>query len=359
MAGRVVIVGGGYLGAELARALDRRADVTLIEERDAFCHAPAMIRATVAPDLLERAFLPYDRLLERGRVVHARAASVDAGGVTLTDGGRVDADFIVIATGSGHGSAFKPIGADVDSLRQASRSLHDAVERAATIAIVGGGALGVELAGEIRAASPEKRVTLVSDTPLLTGYLPRLGQELARQLDTLGVDCLIGRKAAALPSRTEAFAGPLDLEGGGSIAADLVIPALGSRPVTDLLDPLPGARKGADGRMRTDGWMRPSALPNIFAAGDAADNGDGMTIVGTSRQVPWLARTIGALLSGKAIERLPVYAPWVSPPILVPLGPHLGSSLLPVVGLVGSGPTRMIKGRDLFLPKYRRLFRIR
>ncbi|MFV0335481.1 MAG: NAD(P)/FAD-dependent oxidoreductase [Tropicimonas sp.] len=356
MAKRVVIVGGGYVGAELARALERRADVTLVEQREAFCHAPALIRATISPDLLERALLPYDRLLERGNVVRARAISVDGAGVTLADGRRLAADIIVIATGSTHGRAFKARGQSVEGLRGASRALHEAVTQATEIAIVGGGALGVELAGEIRAARPRKRVTLISDTPLLHGYPPRLGRDLARRLDALGVDCITGARAVELPGGAEPFAGPVTLEDGRVIAADLTIPALGSTPSTTLLETLPGLRKGPDGRALTDGWMRPSALPNVFAAGDAAENGDAMTIVGVSRQVPWLTRAIAGLLEGKPPERGPAYAPWPRPPILVPLGPHMGASILPVVGLVGSGPTRMIKGRDLFVPKYRRLF---
>ena len=47
MGKRIAIVGGGYLGAELAKAMDDIADVTLIEPRSHFVHASAMIRAVV------------------------------------------------------------------------------------------------------------------------------------------------------------------------------------------------------------------------------------------------------------------------------------------------------------------------
>lgn len=357
MAGRVIIIGGGYIGAELARALDLQADVMLVEQRDRFCHTPVMIRALVRPELVEKALFPYDSLLRRGKVVQARAASVDGGGVTLDDGRRLEAEAIVVATGSRHGAAFKPINEDVEGLRAASRSLHDAVESAGSIAILGGGALGVELAGEIRAVRPQKRVTLISDTDLLPGYAPKLGKALARKLDTLGASLVLGQKAVDLPSLSEPFAGPVRLADGSEIEADLVIPALGARPETPLLDSLDGVRKSSDGRVLCDRWMRPSDLSNVFAAGDAADNGDPMTIVGTSRQVLWLTRAIRNHLAGRNLDRTPGYLPWSRPPILVPLGEHMGNSILPLVGFVGSGPTRLVKGRDLFLPKYRKLFR--
>lgn len=353
----VVIVGGGYLGADLARMLDGVAQVTLVEEREAFCHSSAMIRALVQPGLAERALFPYGRMLKNGHVIRARAIAVDGGGVTLDGGERIDAGVVVVATGSRHGAPFKPAGASVRDFLEASRAAREAVAAAGSVLIVGGGAVGTELAGEIKAALPGKSVTLVSDGPLLAGYNPRLGDKLAKKLLLLGADLILDERAEGLANTVAPFAGDVTLADGRRIEADLVIPALGSRPETPLLDQLPGIRKGPDGRVLTDRWMRPSKLPNLFAAGDAADNGDPMTIIGASRQAPWLARAIRGVLDGRRLDSTPAYAPWPSPPILVPLGERLGNSLLPVVGLAGNGPTRLIKGRDLFLPKYGRLFR--
>ena len=50
---RVVIVGGGYAGVALARALDSNAEVCLVEARDRFVHNVAAIRSVVEPALLE------------------------------------------------------------------------------------------------------------------------------------------------------------------------------------------------------------------------------------------------------------------------------------------------------------------
>ncbi|NDR55059.1 FAD-dependent oxidoreductase [Aliiruegeria sabulilitoris] len=354
---KVVIVGGGYVGTELAQSLERYCDVTLVERKKFFCHAPAMIRSLVQPDLLEKALFPYDKLLQRGQVMQASVMAVSESGVTLENGKALAADAIVVATGSSHDTAFKAPGASVDDLRAANRALAQQIEGAASIAIIGGGALGVELAGEIKAVRPQKHVTLVSDSSLTDGYDPRLGQGLEAKLGLLGVEVITGQKAVDLPQTRGAFAGPVRLADGREIAAELVIPALGSTPNTALLDPLPGVEKTADGRVRNDRWMRPSELPNVFAAGDAADNGDQMTIVGASRQTPWLARNLRNFLAGKRMDLTPAYGPWRRPPLLVPLGEHVGQSILPVVGLVGSRTTRLVKGRDLFLPKYRKLFR--
>ncbi len=356
MTKRIAIVGGGYIGAGLAKALESAADVTLIEQRSHFVHTPAMIRAMVRPSLLDRALIPYDGLLKRGALIRARADGVDGEGVTLEDGRRVEADYIVVATGSENAAPVKARGADIDGLRAANARVHGLLEAADRIAIVGAGAVGTELAGEISHFMPQKKVTLISDQATLFPEKPaRLGRELASKLEAAGVEIVFGARAENLASLTEPYAGGLTLSDGREIAADLVFPAIGSRATAGLLESLPGAEKGAAGRIRVDGWMRPSTLPNVFAAGDAAEMGDAMTIVATARQTPWLTKTLRALAAGKDVEALPRYTPWNKPPLLVPLGPERGNSFLTFF-TAGDFVTRQMKGKDLFLTKYNKLF---
>jgi NADH dehydrogenase FAD-containing subunit len=73
----VVVVGGGYGGIAVAKALDETSDVVLVEPKDAFMHNIAALRALVDPSWLPRIFLPYAGLLTNGRVVRDRAVVVD------------------------------------------------------------------------------------------------------------------------------------------------------------------------------------------------------------------------------------------------------------------------------------------
>ena len=45
----VVVVGGGYAGINVAKALDEAADVVLVEPRDTFVHNVASLRALAEP----------------------------------------------------------------------------------------------------------------------------------------------------------------------------------------------------------------------------------------------------------------------------------------------------------------------
>jgi NADH dehydrogenase FAD-containing subunit len=356
---RVIIIGGSYAGFTLARSLDASADVVLVEPRDRFVHNVAAMRAIVEPKLFETIAIPYDRLLKRGKVVRARALEVSDRSVKLSDGRSVEGDVVVVATGSSYASPFKPKGDDVEGMIAASLAAHNQLKAAKSVAIVGAGAVGTELAGEIATGMRGKAVTLISSTPtLFPGFAPGLGRKLEAQLKRMGVTLRLGVTVPSLKHADAPFAGRVELSDGTTINADLIFPAIGAKPVTDLLRALPGAKLDALGRAEVDGWLRPSSHPNVFALGDAISVGDGMTIVAIMRQQPWLTKTIKAVLGGKKLESLPRYTPWPSPPILIPLGSKKGASVLPLGKgmVVGSFLTSAIKGRALFIPRYQKEF---
>ena len=352
---KVVIIGGGYVGFEVAQKLDEHADVTLIEQREAFVQPPAAIRALLEPDLLDQIILPYDQLLTNGKVVRGRAVSVSQSEVTLENGTLHPADYIVVATGSSYAAPFKPAGDSIDDFRQASMDVSTQLASAKSVVIVGAGAVGTELAGEISAAQPDKEVTLVSsDDTLFPAYPTKLGVQLKRKLERAGVKVILGQRVQDLLYIDRPYEGSVTLTDGRIINADLVFPVIGSKPNVSLVQPLPGVNVSPSGRIKTDEWMRPSDYRNVFIAGDIADVGDGMTIVAISRQNPWLVKTMKQVLKGQAVEDQKPYAPWKTAPILVPLGPSVGNSWL--FATVGDWITRKMKGKELFIPKYRRAF---
>lgn len=358
---RIVVVGGGYAGTALARALDTSAEVLLVEPRDRFVHNVAALRAIAQPDLFERAAIPYDRLLKRGRVIRGRASAVTGREVTLSGGDRLEADAVVVATGSRYANPFKPASDTTADMRSAIDHAHARAKAAGSIAIIGAGAVGVELAGELAAGMPGRRIVLINAAPsLFPGYKPALGRKLAAQLKSLGVTQLSGVTVRNPASTVEPFVGTLDLSSGEKLSADLIFPVMGAMPENTLLSSVPATSFDTTGRAQVDPWLRPSsAHPTLFALGDAAATGDAMTIVAILRQQPWLEKTLKALLKGKRLESLPRYAPWPLAPILLPLGPRKGASIFPVTKtgmVVGSFLTSTIKGKTLFIPKYRKEF---
>jgi pyruvate/2-oxoglutarate dehydrogenase complex dihydrolipoamide dehydrogenase (E3) component len=276
--------------------------------------------------------------------------------VVLAEIGLLEADIIVLATGSRSAKPFKPTGDSIAEFRKAVVDTHEMLGAARSVAIVGGGAVGIELAGEIAAGTAGKRVALFSNSPSLFPNMPSaFGKRLLTQLAKMGVQVRLGASVEGFRGADGPRPGPLQLSSGQSEPADIVFPAIGATPVTKALDTLPGVSFDPVGRVSVDPWLRVAGRPNMFAVGDMAANGDPMTIVSISAQVPWLARTIMAVIDGKQVEELSFYAPGFRPLLVVPLGPRHGVSVLPVRGrsvVVGSFPTRILKGRDRFIPRY-------
>ena len=96
----VVVIGGGYGGVNVAKALDAEVEVVLIEPKDAFVHNVGALRALVEPSFAPSIFLPYDRLLTHGRVVQGRAVEVTSNHVVLASDETIMPDYVVLASGS-------------------------------------------------------------------------------------------------------------------------------------------------------------------------------------------------------------------------------------------------------------------
>jgi apoptosis-inducing factor 2 len=261
---RVIIVGAGYAGSALARALDGAADVCLIEARDCFVHNVAAIRAVVDPSLVEKILIPYDKLLRRGSVLHGKLTSIGDGNVTLADSVIVEDDIIVVATGSHYTVPFKPQTDAVATFTEANRSAHAAIQAATKIAIVGGGAVGGELAGEIATAYPKKSIALKSASKtLLPAYSQKLSKALVRKLKAKEVSLHLGVRARSLTDKNMPFSGYVETD-GGNIEADLIFPAAGAHPVSALLHNLPGSEVDILGPVKVDEWLRPAGAARIL-----------------------------------------------------------------------------------------------
>jgi len=352
----VVVIGGGYGGANAAKALDPFADVTLVEPRDAFVHNVAALRALVEPEWLQRIFLPYDRLLANGRVLRDRAVGVEPGRVSLASGIELSPDFIVLATGSTYPYPAKS-GTDETAIAVGHyRESHDELARAARVLIVGAGPTGLELAGEISDRWPEKRVTIVEPEPdILAGpYKQELRDEVRRQLEERGVEFVLGEALSAEPESLPATFGPFAVatRAGRTLEADIWFRCYGLTPVSDYLRGELASARLPDGSIEVTPQLRVKGQANVFALGDVAD-ADLKTAGRAGRAAAVVVANIRALGEGAELQD---YAP--SPPaIVIPLGPSGGASELPGQDeIAGAETTATIKGEHMFVDNYRELF---
>jgi NADH dehydrogenase FAD-containing subunit len=349
----VAVLGGGYAGVNVAKSLDDVASVLLIEPKEAFVHNVAALRALVAPSWLPRIYLPYAGLLSHGRVIRDRAVKVDGGRVELASGEVIQADYVVLATGSAYPF---PAKSDLDSTAAAhDRTLaaHAALAAAGRVLLLGAGPVGVELAGEITATWPDKDVTLVDPAGDILGarFRPELKAEIRRQLGELGVRVLLGTQLAGGPPGEPGELGTFTVQTGSGVelTADIWFRCYGVRPVSDYLaGSLAGARR-PDGRVEVAPSLQVIGQGRVFALGDVAA-ADHPMAGAAARQAAVVAGNIRAFITGQG-ELAEYQAP--PPGIVVPLGPHGGAgqrggqdALLPAEVVAD------LKGRDLMVDRY-------
>ncbi|MCE6998996.1 FAD-dependent oxidoreductase [Saccharothrix sp. S26] len=356
---RVVVVGGGYGGSAVAKALDEHTDVVLVEPKEAFVHAAGSLRALVRPDWAENIFFPYDRLLTRGRVVRDRAASVGPDGVTLPSGERIAADHVVLATGSGYPY---PAKTDTDSAAEALerlRATHKELADAPRVLIVGAGPVGLELSGEIKAVWPDKRVTVVDPAErLVPGFEPDLREALHRQLDELGVRVRLGTALTEQPPTEPARAGTFTVgTTGGPITADIWFRCHGVRVNGGFLDDALSAAVTPQGRVRVTESLTVEGFEHVHAVGDITDLAEAKMAGYAMQHADVVAKNILARVRGE--RPTATYHPSPVPSILLPLGPEAGVGQFPTPDGTTILPPEAVaryKGADLFTGRFVELF---
>jgi NADH dehydrogenase FAD-containing subunit len=350
----VVVIGGGYAGINVARSLDDVASVVLVEPKDAFVHNVAALRALVDPSWLPRIYLPYGGLLSHGRIAADRAVKVDAGRVVLASGEELPADYIVLATGSSYPF---PAKSDVDrtvDAHEKTLGTHAALAAAARVLLVGAGAVGIELAGEIKAVWPSKQVTLmdVADDVLGAPYRADLKAELRRQLAALGVQVLLGSPLQAAPPTEPGELGTFTVAtaAGTEVTADIWFRCYGVIPVSDYLaGGLAGAR-GADGLIEVTDTLQVAGQDRVFALGDVS-TADRKVAGAAGRQAEVVVANIRALIGGQGAE-LSRYEP-APAGIVVPIGPEGGSGQRPgSADLLPAEVVAQVKGRDMMVDRF-------
>jgi 3-phenylpropionate/trans-cinnamate dioxygenase ferredoxin reductase component len=274
----VVIAGGGLAGANAAFALrehgfDGRV-VLVSEEQDPPYERPPISKEYLRgekslDEVLVRPLADYETHsveLLLGR----RAVTLDPGirRLNLDDGTNLTYDALVIATGAaprqlGSTAAFLDgvhylrDAADADALRAAAAE-------ATSIAVIGGGWIGSEVAASLRQLGHS--VTLVSNLPRPLERV--LGPEVADVYRNVhleqGVRLAHGHVAGLEGDERVAR---LRLSDGQRIPADLVVVGVGAAPRIKLATR--GGLEIHDGAIVVDEYLRTSVM-NVYAVGDVA-----------------------------------------------------------------------------------------
>ena len=298
---RVVVVGVGHGGLECVQALRREAvDVTLIDRHNYHTFQPLLYQVATAG-------LDADDVTQAARHIFQKQANVDfrlgtvvgadldAKLVLIDDGRPVPYDVLVVAAGAttayygvegaeAYGFPLKSAEEAVELRSHVLRQFESANrnpalidEGATTVAVVGGGATGVEMSGALHELfqrvladdfpaldiGGRSRVVLVEGgDALMTAYKPDLQEYTLKQLRTRGIDVRLNTQVKRV---TPAGA---ELSDGTLLKARTVVWAAGitASPLAAAL----GVETTRGGRIVVDDALRVPGHPDVFAVGDIA-----------------------------------------------------------------------------------------
>ncbi len=301
---RVVIVGAGFGGLNLARALRKApVDVLLIDRQNYHTFQPLLYQVATAGLEPEEIAHAVRGIFHKQRNFSFRMGGVvqvdfQARRVLLDDGAAVPYDYLVLAAGAdtnyfgvegaeAHGFPLKSLP-DAINLRSHIIQLFERVnerpalieEGALTMVVVGGGPTGVEMAGALCELT---RMVLAKDFPTLSmdrvsillveavdqllGPFHASSQDHAlRALESRGVRVMLGRQVVRVTEEA------VHLENGDAIPTRTLVWAAGVR-ANRLADAL-GLEQTRGGRIAVAPDLSVAAHPDVFVIGDLAGSSD-------------------------------------------------------------------------------------
>lgn len=342
---KVVIVGAGFGGIELAKTLkNKEVDVLLVDKHNYHTFQPLMYQ--VATGSLEADSIAFSirKTFEgqknfRFRIAEVKKVNTDKNSIE-TSIGNISYDYLIIATGSttnffGNKEIEQnalPMKSIVEALNLRSSILQN-IEKALllptkqerepylTFVLVGAGPTGAELAGSIAEIrnfvlskdypelnKEEMKVYLVDFMPKVLANMSEQASEKAQQfLENMNVEVLTGVKVESYNGEVIAF------EGGRKINTKNVIWSAGVMGIVPEGFSKEQIAKG--NRLSTDEINRVTGLNNVFAIGD---------------------------VSSSVSEAMPKGLPGVAP-VAIQQGKHLAGNLL---HLIKNEPTVDFKYND-------------
>jgi NADH dehydrogenase len=328
---KVVVLGGGFGGLTAARALDKSADVTVVDRHNFQTFLPLLYQVSTAGLAADHVAYPIRGALRKTNVKFRMGSpiSIDHKNkeIKLDSSEVLKFDHLIVALGSTT-SDFGIAG--VNEYALGMKTVHEALTIRAeimrrfedlcrfedntrfAISVVGGGPTGVEMAGAIAElirgplksdqahAASHIDINLIEAGPrLLPPFAPSLSERTKRDLEKLGVKVLVNTAVKEIEHRK------IILKDGTTMQSEITIWAAGvkgSDAMSQLNLPTAGNRVAVEPTMQVKNY------PYIWALGDiaAAVGKDGrplpMVAPVAIQQGKFIAKQIMRLVNNKSLE---------------------------------------------------------
>ncbi|HRH23519.1 MAG TPA: NAD(P)/FAD-dependent oxidoreductase [Candidatus Magasanikbacteria bacterium] len=357
----IVILGAGIGGYEAFRTLNRKlkqkglgAHITIVDVNNYFTFIPLLHEVATGSVEPTHASIPLRELVHdtAHTYINAKVESVDYTKKEVrTTSSVISYEYCVIALGSAvnfYGvPGTKEFTHHVRSLKDALALKYALVENLensesdeCVITIVGGGYVGVEIAGQygtlkngdLKKLYPHKKITVRVIEPnnsILSAMKPKMQANVTKRLEKLGVEFIFNN------STTEVTKNSVILKTGEEIRSDITVWAAGFK---NLGPQFVEEEKCEKGRIKVDEYLRMTGIESCYVIGDIAYALDGIT----GKPCPQLAEVAhiqGQFVGGDMVKRLrgKEVKPFVfkSKGQLMPVGDWYGVAIIGGIALYG------------------------
>ncbi|BGP42274.1 hypothetical protein JCM10449v2_006279 [Rhodotorula kratochvilovae] len=381
----VVLVGLGPAAVPAAQALAASLpkDYRLVAIAGSEGYWPiAALRAAVVPGWEDKPVAPVDAvfpasersvLLKNTNVVELKEHSVVVDKAHPELGKEIPFEFCILATGSNYPYPCRPRpGRTVAEAIADLRETQQQVASASSILIVGGGPVGVELAGEIgehydgSSGRAEKEVTLVHSHDKFLheqGWKDKFNGALKTQVEALGVKVVLGRKAVDAPHESGPVEGgkrAFHLDNGETVEADFVFVTHGNAPNTGFVGAFDPEALNAKKQVKVRPSFQLEKYDHIFAIGDITSVEEAKMVAMAKNHGPIAVANILSLIqAGGTAEAYPTVKHKAYKPgpqmMLVSVGSKGGAGQL-FGWTVGSWFSWLVKARTLFVGDFKKMY---
>eukprot|EP00818_Percolomonas_sp_WS_P009482 CAMPEP_0117448402 /NCGR_PEP_ID=MMETSP0759-20121206/7381_1 /TAXON_ID=63605 /ORGANISM="Percolomonas cosmopolitus, Strain WS" /LENGTH=579 /DNA_ID=CAMNT_0005240785 /DNA_START=139 /DNA_END=1875 /DNA_ORIENTATION=- len=326
---RVVVVGGGFAGRKLLRNLESKlgkfpfqAELILVSSKEYFESLPSIPSLLRDYGNLTRIRASYDRYFKKTRVILQpleRIISDDC--IQLADGGLIsDIDYLVLCTGSKYDMSLLPGSSNPDTCVVNCADASDVVRNykkiheANSIAVIGGGAVGLEMASEIAVKYPEKTLYLVSSRDILLERCCKAAHKNVKNFLSSFKNChmILGSHVKEVSS-THVY-----LSDGRQLESEVVLACIGFTPQTETFrDTWDVNAFDKRGQIRINEYFQVENHPTVFAIGDICNIVEEKLAQVAEKHADLLAKNLVRLETCVAMRS---YKPKTRP-IFVSLGP--------------------------------------
>jgi NADH:quinone reductase (non-electrogenic) len=387
---RVLILGGGFAGLEVAQNLEKifkqrdDVEITLVNQNNYLIFTSMLAEVVSSSIEATNIVIPLRECLKKASFKELIADSIDLGKKTVTchradthELKTLEYDYLVLAMGSATGyhgvegaeeysfplknlaDAMELRSHVIDMFEMADLEEDHGVRRSLlTFTVVGGGYTGIEVAAELndyvgasrrfyRNVKPDEVKVVVIDPG------DRIMHEMSEGLAEYGL-ALLKKRGMEFRLKTrisKVTAGSVETADGGKIETHTAIWAAGTSP-QPVIASLPCA--DAKGRIEVNEYMEVAGYPGVWALGDCAvipDPHTGKpyppTAQHATREGKRAAHNVAAAINGKEGDRRPFI--YQTQGMLAPLGHR--SAVAEIKGLRFSGFFAWLLWRGIYLGK--------